>query len=466
MKRKVSYEEVERDITELKRTMKTCEKNPAVEKALNNIIENVKFQTAELRNMHAYVLDILAAMPDALCVIDKKGVKTDCNLALEKLTGLSRKELIGKPCRLVCAEEDRPKVEKILKETMKKGFMKNFELSILTKAGKRIPVLANAGLRKDGKGKAIGVIISLRVITELKKREKELKEARNYTQIVLDGAAAPVLLFDRNRNVDYVNPAFEELTGYGRKNCVGNTLEEFMSKILREEDLTTMMAQAKEVMLGRAITSFPLTVLTKDKRELSVIISAAAIEDARGEVTGAVVTAMDISKIREREAELEEARNYTQSVLDGAAAPVIVFDMNANIGLVNPAFTQFMEYTSEECVGETMDEFLPKIFRRKDLLTAKIMAKQITSGEEMIGVPLTIQTKSGKELSVLMSAAPIRDSKRNIVGSVVTAMDISELRDREKELRETINSLAGIGKNLRIIGDNIDSLIEGRDKKT
>jgi hypothetical protein len=40
-------------------------------------------------------------------------------------------------------------------------------------------------------------------------------------------------------------------------------------------------------------------------------------------------------------------------------------------------------------------------------------------------------------------------------------MDISELHDREKELRETINSLAGIGKNLRIIGDNIDSLIEG-----
>jgi hypothetical protein len=52
MKREVFYEEIERDIADLNEAMKTVKKDAKVEKALNNLLENVKFQTNESLTPH------------------------------------------------------------------------------------------------------------------------------------------------------------------------------------------------------------------------------------------------------------------------------------------------------------------------------------------------------------------------------------------------------------------------------
>jgi len=44
MKIKVSYEEIEKDIADLNGALKTLKKSASVEKVLNNIIANVRFQ--------------------------------------------------------------------------------------------------------------------------------------------------------------------------------------------------------------------------------------------------------------------------------------------------------------------------------------------------------------------------------------------------------------------------------------
>jgi nitrogen fixation/metabolism regulation signal transduction histidine kinase len=49
MKREISYGEIEKDLAELNKALKTVKKNATVEKALNNLIEDVKSQTNELQ---------------------------------------------------------------------------------------------------------------------------------------------------------------------------------------------------------------------------------------------------------------------------------------------------------------------------------------------------------------------------------------------------------------------------------
>jgi PAS domain-containing protein len=80
MKRKVSYEEIEKDIADLNRTLKTVEKKPSVEKALNNLIKNVKFQARELRKKEEELKKsnefnqlLIENVPAAIWMADKEG---------------------------------------------------------------------------------------------------------------------------------------------------------------------------------------------------------------------------------------------------------------------------------------------------------------------------------------------------------------------------------------------------------
>ncbi|RZN71331.1 MAG: PAS domain S-box protein, partial [Candidatus Methanolliviera hydrocarbonicum] len=145
-------------------------------------ITELKEKEKEIEKEKAYTTDLLSSMPDPLCVVDMDGIRVDSNPALERITGLSREELIGKPSNLVLVEEDRPKAKKLLKKTIEEGFVTNFELTIRSKERKRIPVLADTTVRRDEDGKPIGVTLNFRDITELKEKEAQIIENSKYLQ--------------------------------------------------------------------------------------------------------------------------------------------------------------------------------------------------------------------------------------------------------------------------------------------
>ena len=49
MKREKSYKELENDLAEFKKTLKTITKSVPVEKVVNDLIEDVRFQAAKVR---------------------------------------------------------------------------------------------------------------------------------------------------------------------------------------------------------------------------------------------------------------------------------------------------------------------------------------------------------------------------------------------------------------------------------
>ncbi len=122
-----------------------------------------------------YARSLIEASLDPLVTISKEGKITDVNDAMAKVTGVVRKELIGTDFGIYFTEPE--KARKVYKEVFEKGFVANHPLII--KDGKLTDVLFNGSVYKNAQGDVLGAVVVARDMTEQKRNEKVLTEAKN-----------------------------------------------------------------------------------------------------------------------------------------------------------------------------------------------------------------------------------------------------------------------------------------------
>ncbi len=126
-----------------------------------------------------YSLSLIEASRDPLFTISPEGKITDMNEATVKVTERSREKLIGTNFIDYFSEPD--KAREGYQQVFAHGFMEDYPLTILD--GKLTPVLFNGSVYKDDKGNVLGAVVVARVITEQKRFEKELTEARVFAEL-------------------------------------------------------------------------------------------------------------------------------------------------------------------------------------------------------------------------------------------------------------------------------------------
>jgi PAS domain S-box-containing protein len=126
-----------------------------------------------------YSLSLIEASRDPLFTISPEGKITDMNEATVKVTDLSREKLIGTDFFNYFTEPD--KARKGYQQVFAKGFVADYPLTI--KDGKLTDVLFNGSVYKDDRGNVLGAVVVARVITEQKRIEKELTEAKVFAEL-------------------------------------------------------------------------------------------------------------------------------------------------------------------------------------------------------------------------------------------------------------------------------------------
>lgn len=126
-----------------------------------------------------YARSLIEASRDPLFTISPEGKITDVNNASIRITELSREKLIGTDFKSYFTEPQ--KALNGYKEVFKNGFVADFPLTILD--GHLTDVLFNGSVYKDDKGNVIGAVVVARDITEQKRIEKEIIEARVFAEL-------------------------------------------------------------------------------------------------------------------------------------------------------------------------------------------------------------------------------------------------------------------------------------------
>lgn len=173
----------------------------------------------DLRQSVAYNRSLIESSQDPLVTIGSDGTITDVNTATELATGRLRGELIGTDFSGYFT--DPVKAAAVYQQVFRDGKVMNYALEVRHHDGHVMPVLYNASVYRDESGKVLGVFAAARDITLLKQAE----EARARLASAVEATADAVVITDpTSGTIVYVNPAFEQITGYPREEAIGRSL--------------------------------------------------------------------------------------------------------------------------------------------------------------------------------------------------------------------------------------------------
>ncbi|TDD75461.1 CheR family methyltransferase [Flavobacterium caseinilyticum] len=123
-----------------------------------------------------YSLSLIEASLDPLTTINNEGKITDVNRATVNITGVSREQLNGTDFFGYFTEPEKARA--VSQQVFARGFITNAPLKIRHKSGTLTDVLLNGSVYKDDSGNVLGVVIVARDVTDEKRIEAELIEAK------------------------------------------------------------------------------------------------------------------------------------------------------------------------------------------------------------------------------------------------------------------------------------------------
>ncbi len=181
------------------------------------VLERAQAEQA-LRDSEANFRRTFEEAADAIFWADvDSGVLINCNRAAESLTERGRSEIIGTHHLGLHPPERREHYEAMFVDHVRQTGRFHGDAQILTGSGaiKHVDIVASR-IVVGGETILQG---TFRDITEL--RESEAERTRLATAIQQSGES--VMITDLEGVIEYVNPAFEQQTGYGRAEVLGNT---------------------------------------------------------------------------------------------------------------------------------------------------------------------------------------------------------------------------------------------------
>ena len=286
---------------------------------IRDITEDKRSQ-AKLKEIQQQLENIINFLPDAIMIIDKGGVVTFWNHAMEMITGISSADIVGKgnyEYSLPFYGERRPIVIDLVlhpsAETLEYyglSWKDNNCLSVET----WVPVLqgegrylyATATPLYDVNGEVVGAIESIRDITEQKQAEIQLRENEARYRQMLEKLPVGIQVFGTDGILQEANHAIEEMFHFSAKDMVGqrNILKD--SQVIRSGALPLMLRTIQgETFLGMEHL-LDLKELFGFDKAIWMRSQYFPIRNTSGDVVSFVTVNEDITELKQYQLQLEE----------------------------------------------------------------------------------------------------------------------------------------------------------------
>jgi diguanylate cyclase (GGDEF)-like protein/PAS domain S-box-containing protein len=234
--------------------------------------------------------------PDAVFIIqDYRFVFV--NKMFQKMFGYSESEIIGTNFLDLVDPQFRDSAATSYEDALKgKAMPDEFEYTIVKKDGARISVwMKNTFTRVNDR---LGVLCFAHDITEKKRAESELREAKAYLENILESANDLIYILDLEGRFTYANKKFEEF-GYDRRQLIGRPFLEILTPTHKgnrfKKTVTTGVKQVYEVEM----------IEEGGHQIRNIVISTSPLTDESGIIQGVLVVGKDITDRKRIEEELK-----------------------------------------------------------------------------------------------------------------------------------------------------------------
>ncbi|MDX8396477.1 MAG: PAS domain S-box protein, partial [Mariprofundaceae bacterium] len=190
-----------------------------MQRMLESLAENNRLLDQRVNEQTSRIRAVLEFTADGIITIDAYGIIERANPAACKMFSYTEDELLGLSFTVLMPEKDRAEYTQILKQDkkMKVGFNIHRELDGLKQSGALFPMeLRMNDMQVGEQSLCLATIRDITERTDLEYQQARLMEAMNQAQDA-------VMITDVNAVIEYVNPAYEELSGFSVGELIGET---------------------------------------------------------------------------------------------------------------------------------------------------------------------------------------------------------------------------------------------------
>ncbi len=365
-------------------------------------------------------------------MIHDKGICVEINKAICKITGYNREELINQH---VFSKLVKPEYLDLVSNKIKDNYDKPFEMEIINKKGKTIPIEVIAKeIIWNGKKMRVGAI---RDITERKEAERALVKERQELKLIID--SSPIIIFYKDKNGKFirVNKTFSEALNMPEENFIGKTVFDLYSSEIAED-----------------MTSDDQEVLNKLKAKLNIIEQYESAHGIRWVQTdkipifdennipfGLIGFAQDITERKQTEQSLKDSEAKYRQLFESNVYLTYITDIKGNILLANESAAKFFGYTKETIVGKSFFSLRPDRAQIYQDVIDRIVLKGETIQFE------TLYPAANEDKWLFVTVSPLKydnEIKLQIITQDITKRKKAEaaLIESEEKFRLIFNSVA------------------------
>ncbi|MFO1398149.1 MAG: PAS domain S-box protein [Burkholderiales bacterium] len=281
-----------------------------------------------------------------------------------------------------------------------------------------------------------------------KRMEDALRSTTSTLQATLEGMSDALAIFDGDGRLRQANDAFLSMHGFATAAEAGTALANPDFLAVRTVDGTRVEPDRRllrRALRGESATGIELRIVRQDTgRTWVASYSAAPIRDEGGAITGAVITAQDVTARRAAEDAMRASEARLRLLVEHAPAAIAIFDRKMRYLAVSQRWHDDYTLGERDVVGHSHYEVFPEIGDDWRAVHGRALAGEIVRNDEDAFV-----RADGTTQWLRWEVRPWRTDDGGIGGIVIFTEDITAskraqlaLRDSERRFRDIVEATA------------------------
>lgn len=271
----------------------------------------------------------------------------------------------------------------------------------------------------------------------LKKKVGQQQALSRFVDSVMDTMDDLLFVIDQHGLIGRLNAAVSRELGYGEAELLGSRFDDLLLPAERQrlaEQLPILPWPVNSVLLetirlnGRYSREHRL--LGKNPRVQQAVywLNSSLLYSAQGKFEGAVLTALNISELKEREVQLR----LSNKVFENSGEAIFITDPQGTILEVNTAFCTITGYQRHEVLGQNTRLLKSHLHDQAfyDHLWQSLLSQGSWKGE------VWDRRKNGEFCPMLTSINAVTDEQGRLTHYVAIATDISYQKQTEQDLKQ------------------------------
>ncbi|HNY51101.1 MAG TPA: PAS domain S-box protein [Smithella sp.] len=398
---------------------------------IRDITERKKIEE-QLRSEEHLFRTLAEQSSDMIVLVNRKGMITYENPAIEKILGFKVEERIGASLFDLIHTED---LKLITDDAL--TLAKNSDASTLHR---EIRLRHQDGSWHTFEVTASNIVhdqliqgglINLRDITERKLAEDALRKSEAQYRLLADHMKDQVWLMDLDLNVIYISPSVEKLLGYSFKELAETPLNKILSPESFQKAMDLFSGQmpialsSPDYVLDQTVE---LEFCCRDGRNVWGEIKFSLIRDEQSNPISILGEGRNITERKQMEDALKRSEERYRSVFENAGLPMIIMEDSLLIFMVNDRFVEMSGYDKDEIEG---------VMKFTDFITsgdrsALMQCFSRRKGDKPVEYECQIAHRNGTKFEVLIRLGHIPGARQFIASFT----DITARKEAEQALLE------------------------------